>query len=106
MNPQNPPDIENDSTPNGEKTKPPEPKIFKYIGETARSAHERGNEHLDDIRQLKPSSHLLKHLLDKHEEENFDDIDFRMEVIKFSRSAFERQIMESVIIQNRRMTDC
>ena len=67
-----------------------------YVGETCRSAFERGFEHVDDIRQLKPTSHMLKHLVDKHETENFDEIDFRMEVISFSRTAYERQIMEAV----------
>ena len=56
---------------------------------------ERGFEHLDDIRQLKTSSHLLKHLLDKHEREDWDEIDIRMEIKNFSRTAFERQIMEA-----------
>ena len=59
-------------------------RLHLYIGETCRSAYERGFEHLDDVKQLKPSSHLLKHLLDKHEEENFPDVDFRMEIMAFS----------------------
>ena len=64
-------------------------KLHMYAGETARSAHERGFEHLDDIRQLKTSSHLIKHLLDKHEKEDWDMIDFRMEIKTFSRIAYE-----------------
>ena len=57
---------------------------------------------MDDIRQLKPSSHLLKHLLDQHEEEEFDTVDLRMEDMMFARSAYERQIMEAVQIQQHR----
>jgi hypothetical protein len=77
-------------------------KLHMYVGETARSVHERGFEHLDDIRQLKTSSHLLKHLLDKHENETWNEIDFRMEIKTFSRTAFERQIMEACQIQHHR----
>ena len=69
------------------------------LGETCRSAYERGFEHLNDVKQLKPSSHMLKHLIDKHEHDNFDDIEFRMEILSFSRTAYERQIMEAVQIQ-------
>ena len=72
---------------------------YLYVGETCRSAYERGFEHINDIKQLKPSSHMLKHLIDKHENENFDDIEFMMEFLSFSRTAYERQIMEAVQIQ-------
>lgn len=41
-------------------------KLFKYVGESARSSHERGVEHQQDCEQLKPGSHMLKHILDKH----------------------------------------
>ena len=39
-------------------------RLHKYIGETSRSCFERGMEHLNDMRQLKPASHLLRHALD------------------------------------------
>ena len=67
---------------------------YLYVGETCRSAYERGFEHINDIKQLKPSSHMLKHLIDKHENENFDDIEFMMEILSFSRTAYERQTIE------------
>ena len=70
-----------------------------YIGETSRSVFERGTEHLADVRQLKTSSHILKHLVDMHEGEEDGSIDIRMKVLRFHRSAFERQIHESVKIQ-------
>ena len=72
---------------------------YLYVGETCRSAYERGFEHLNDIKQIKPSSNMLKHLIDQHEHENFADVEFRMEVLSFSRTAYERQIMEAVEIQ-------
>jgi hypothetical protein len=65
-------------------------KKYLYVGETCRSAYERGFEHLNDIKRLKPSSHMLKHLI---------DVEFRMEVLSFSCMAYERQIMEAVEIQ-------
>ena len=75
---------------------------YLYVGETCRSAYERGLEHYNDIKGLNPSSHMLKHLIDKHEYENFEEVDFRMEVLSFSRTAYERQIMEAVEIQHHR----
>ena len=82
-----------------ERTDAEDKKPYLYVGETCRSAYERGFEHLNDVKQLKPSSHMLKHLIDKHEHDNFDDIEFRMEILSFSRTAYERQIMEAVQIQ-------
>ena len=77
-------------------------RLYKYVGETNRSTYERGYEHLMDMRQISKGSHILKHLVDKHEGENIDKIDFRMKVIKFHKSSFERQIHESVLIQSNR----
>ena len=74
-------------------------KLHKYIGETSRSSFERSQEHLNDMRQLKPSSHLLRHALDQHEGEQLGSIRFGMEIIKYTRTSFERQILESVCIQ-------
>jgi hypothetical protein len=51
------------------------------------------------MRQLKPSSHLLRHALDQHEGETLASIEFGMEVAKYTRTSFERQILESVCIQ-------
>ena len=82
-----------------EENKEETPKVHVYIGETSRSAFERGYEHLDDIQQLKPNSHLLLHLLDKHEGEMFNEVDLRMEVLAYPRTAYERQILEAVLIQ-------
>ena len=67
-----------------------ETKIYKYIGETNHSNFDRGAEHLEDMRTIKSSSHLLKHVLDKHEGETLDEVDFRMRVVKFHKAAFKR----------------
>ena len=42
---------------------------YVYIGETNRSVYERGLEHQNDVPACKTSSHMLRHLLDVHEEE-------------------------------------
>ena len=79
-------------------------KRYIYIGESNRSVYERGIEHQNDIPACKTSSHMLRHLLDKHEEEeeNWNKIRFGMRILKSTRSAFERQILESVLIQKAR----
>ena len=79
-------------------------KRFIYIGETNRSVFERGLEHTRDIEGCKTSSHMLRHLIGEHEseEENWDKIEFGMKILKGARSAFERQVSESVIIQQER----
>ena len=65
---------------------------YIYIGETNRSPYERGLEHQNDIAACKTSSHMLRHLLDQHEdeEEDWDNIKFGMRVLKTTRTAFER----------------
>ena len=79
-------------------------KRFIYIGETNRSIYERGIEHQADIKGCKTSSHMLRHLLAQHEEEeeNWDKIEFGMKMLKSTRTAFERQVLESVTIQKER----
>ena len=79
-------------------------KKYVYIGETNRSAFERGREHHNDIAACKTSSHMLRHLLDVHEEdeENWSEVKFSMKILRSTRTAFKRQILESVLIQKER----
>ena len=44
--------------------------LFKYIGESNRSAYERGWEHLNDLTTLNPRSHMLKHVVLHHPDKN------------------------------------
>ena len=74
-------------------------KKYLYIGESARSCYERGLEHVNDCEQLKPGSHMLKHVLDKHDGQQPGEIEFRMRVLKYHKSAYERQVHEAVMIQ-------
>ena len=73
-----------------------------YIGETAKSAFERGFEHLNDKKSLSLKSHMLKHIVDKHEHEDHSQVEFRMKVLQYHQTAFERQVSESVKIQSHR----
>ena len=51
--------------------------------ETYRSVWERASEHLADLKILDPDSHLLKHILDRHEEE----VKFGIRIVKYTRTA-------------------
>ena len=72
---------------------------YKYVGETARSGYERGVEHQNDLEKLQEDSHLLKHIASKHRGEELENIKFGMRIIKHARTALERQVTESVKIQ-------
>ena len=54
------------------------------------------------MEQLKPCSHMLKHLLDKHEDEDHGEIVFNARVLNYCKSSFDRQVLESVKIQQER----
>ena len=79
---------------------------YKYVGETARSGYERGLEHQKDWEDLKINSHMVKHYFDTHEGENINDMRFGMQLIKTHRTAFNRQISESVMIQAEKQKHC
>ena len=68
----------------------------QYVGESARSAYERGREHLDGYKQGKEENHMMKHRVMDHPGEN---VIFRMKVLAKHRSAFERQVTEAVLIE-------
>ena len=72
--------------------------LYKYIGESSRSSYLRGKNHLDDARLLPTGSNMLKHYLDKHQEDPLEDMIFRMKILCFKRKAYERQVHESVLI--------
>ena len=75
---------------------------FKYLGESARSSYERGAEHLDGLEKLSQDNHLVKHIALHHQKDALENIKFGMRVRKMMRTAFERQIGESVEIQRER----
>ena len=73
--------------------------IYKYIGESARSAYERGANHLNDRKSLDLGSHMLKHAIQCHGGADPEQIKFHMRVLQFHKSSLERQIDEAVKIQ-------
>ena len=77
-------------------------KLHKYVGETGRSVYERGKEHVKDRVKWDKGSHMLKHIVEEHEEEEEKEVKFRMKIVRTHRTAFERQIFESIRIQNER----
>ena len=81
---------------------PKEGGSFKYIGESARSAYERGANHLNDRKTLDLGSHMLKHALQCHEKEDPHGVKFHMKVLEYHKSSLERQISEAVLIQEQR----
>ena len=72
---------------------------FIYIGETARSAFERGEEHQKDLEHYRPKSHLLKHALIHHPEIEPNELKYGMKILSSHKTAFERQIREAVLIE-------
>ena len=78
-------------------------KLHKYIGKSSRSTFERAWEHENSRDKLHTDSHILKHILDKHPDKKISEIEFGIRVLKFMRTPFERQIMESVLIQHENM---
>ena len=63
----------------------------KYIGESWRTAYERGIEHQDDLKNLRVNSHMLKHILEEHPTLRVDEVKFGMRVKLQFKSALERQ---------------
>ena len=72
---------------------------YKYIGETSRSAYERAWEHEDNYSKLSEDSYMLKHSLDIHEDKVISKERFGIRVLKYTKTPFERQIRESVYLQ-------
>ena len=86
-----------------EKKAKEEIRIPKYIGETSRSVFERSFEHELAFNGVSSRSFMVKHWVDSHlEEEEMDVNFFGVKVLQYTKSAFERQILESVIIEDER----
>ena len=70
--------------------------VAKQIG------YERGFEHLSDLLNTNTKSHILRHYVQSHTEEEFGGMKFQNKLLKFTRTAFEKQILESVLIRENR----
>ena len=88
-----------DSLRETEKEKKERPEV-KYVGETSRSGYERMREHFRDFENLSTSSHMLKHFIEKHRNIKKEDMRFGVKILRSYNSAFERQIGESVWIND------
>ena len=75
-----------------------EGRVVRYLGETARSAFERGREHNKAYMNLALDSHMLKHKILFHRGEE-KEVKFNMKVLQFHQSSFDRQIHEAVAIE-------
>ena len=53
-----------------------------------------------DRDELKADSHMIKHFFDKHSTEDVEDMRFGAKILKQAKTAFNRQIGESVAIQS------
>ena len=51
---------------------------------------------------MKTSSHMLRHLIEMHPGEERSQVEFGIKVLRFTKSSFERQVLESVIIQGKK----
>ena len=83
---------ENENKRSRDEMEKSDDEIFVYIGETSRSAMERGEEHIKDLEYRRSKSHMLKHVVMYHGEDEPEKIDFGMEILSSHRSSFERQI--------------
>ena len=70
--------------------------VSKYVGESNRSAAERSKEHLSDLKEQREDSHMFKHKTLEHKDE---EVTFTMRVLKRHKSALERQVHESILIE-------
>ena len=68
----------------------------RYVGESCRSAYERGKEHLEGYLHGREESHMAKHRILEHPGE---EVTFKMKVLAKHKSAFERQVTEAVLIE-------
>ena len=93
-------EIEKEGATGNKRKKEREVDDYRYIGETARSSYERGIEHCKDLEYFRNRSHMLKHIVLRHQDMQPKEVEFRMKVCSQHKTAFERQITEAVLIRN------
>ena len=71
-------------------------KVSIYLGETSRSAYERGGDHIDDYRRKKEDSHILKHQMTEH---SHSAPNYQFRILARFQSALMRQVTEAVLIR-------
>ena len=71
-----------------------------YVGETGRSIFEMSGEHIKDAESMKEDSHMVKHWLTDHPQEESLPV-FKFKVVASFQDALSRQVAESVRIDMR-----
>ena len=72
-------------------------KLSQYLGESARTGFERGQEHLRDYLARKEDSHMFKHWQEDHPNDEMPP--FSMKILRCHTSALTRQVQEAVLIE-------
>ena len=65
-----------------------------YIGESARTSFDRGQDHLRDLRTGDKSNAMVTHMEEDHPDVRREDHRFTMKIMKFHRSSLSRQAHE------------
>ena len=71
-----------------------------YPGESARSGSERSKNHYDDYNNNLEASHMMKHFINSHSQDE-ERPQFGMRVVRHHTSAVHRQIHEACLIWQR-----
>ena len=61
-------------------------KVPKYVGESSRSAYERGWEHLTKVASFSSGSHMLTHMVMEHKGEDLDKVKWGMFIVEYNES--------------------
>ena len=69
-----------------------------YVGETARSLHERMTEHWKDAEGGKEESHMVEHVGEAHQGEAPE---FKFKVVRGFKTSLDRQVAEAIRIEMR-----
>ena len=73
----------------------------RYNGETSRSAYERSFEHLNNLASLSSKQSMIKPMLTDHEGKDMAEIKWGFYRTRMKKSAFERQLEETVCIERK-----
>ena len=72
-------------------------KMFRYVGESSRSAHQRGKEHMREITKGKKTHTLAIHFIEEH---NGARQEILLRIVGKFRTPLERQVWELVEIDS------
>ena len=70
-----------------------------YVGETSRTAQERGMEHWGDWKRREEEGHIVRHQMLHHNGD--EEPKFTLKIVSQHKTALARQIMEAVRIRRK-----